>query len=686
MGGGSNTHLDHQDGGDHEGMRRRRGCGCSCTKNDFLPEESFQSIGNYLRALKETPMRFKDRLLTRSLDTTELHEIKSRSEHEMKKNLTWWDLIWFGIGAVIGAGIFVLTGLEAKEHAGPAVVLSYAVSGVSAMLSVFCYTEFAVEIPVAGGSFAYLRVELGDFMAFIAAGNIILEYVIGGAAVARSWTSYFATLCNHDPDDFRIVAHSLPEDYGHLDPISVFVCAAICVLAVLSTKGSSRFNYVASIIHIVVILFIIVAGLAKADTKNYSDFSPNGARGIFVASAKKPRNPAKDIPIGLVGSMCITTIAYCLLAVTLTLNVDAPFSVAFETVGWGWAKYIVAAGALKGMTTVLLVSAVGQARYLTHIARTHMMPPCLLFCPTFSPSPRLFIFMLVAVALLVRRYYASGVTTQANRVKLIVCLAAILGSSIATAVIWATADHDSWFGYVITIPIWFCATLALKLLVPQARDPKLWGVPLVPWLPSASILINIFLLGSIDRKSFIRFAAWTGFLLIYYFLFGLHASYDTAKASGENKVEDGLKKVEEGKEEYTRVLTAWEMHIDVALYPSEGFLPRILKFEPKEVEENSSQDLHLPEERHPLQNSFHPAFGGNANKSQRKATKEVLKHVAYVESVPVYLQDGTSWVSKIAGVANHNNIGRLPLAAGKLPVLQKLNSKDCQHMKDILAK
>ncbi|KAJ6671990.1 INNER MEMBRANE TRANSPORTER YGJI-RELATED [Salix viminalis] len=546
-------------------MRRRRGCGCSCTKNDFLPEESFQSIGNYLRALKETPMRFKDRLLTRSLDTTELHEIKSRSEHEMKKNLTWWDLIWFGIGAVIGAGIFVLTGLEAKEHAGPAVVLSYAVSGVSAMLSVFCYTEFAVEIPVADicGSFAYLRVELGDFMAFIAAGNIILEYVIGGAAVARSWTSYFATLCNHDPDDFRIVAHSLPEDYGHLDPISVFVCAAICVLAVLSTKGSSRFNYVASIIHIVVILFIIVAGLAKADTKNYSDFSPNGARGIFVASAvlffayigfdavatmaEETRNPAKDIPI-----------------------------VAFETVGWGWAKYIVAAGALKGMTTVLLVSAVGQARYLTHIARTHMMPPWLAHVNERTGTPvnativmlaataavgfftklailsnllsisTLFIFMLVAVALLVRRYYASGVTTQANRVKLIVCVAAILGSSIATAVFWATADHDSWFGYVITIPIWFCATLALKLLVPQARDPKLWGVPLVPWLPSASILINIFLLGSIDRKSFIRFAAWTGFLLVYYFLFGLHASYDTAKASGENKVEDGLKKVEEG--------------------------------------------------------------------------------------------------------------------------------------------
>ncbi|KAJ4837832.1 catalase A [Turnera subulata] len=577
--------VGDESAGGGEGIRKRRGC--SCSKDDFFPEESFKTMNNYFRALKETPMRFKDRLLARSLDSTELHEVKARSEHEMKKNLNWWDLIWFGIGAVVGAGIFVLTGQEAKEHAGPAVVLSYVVSGVSAMLSVFCYTEFAVEIPVAGGSFAYLRVELGDFVAFIAAGNIILEYIIGGAAVARSWTSYFATLCNHQPDDFRIVVHSLPDDYGHLDPISVVVCAVICVLAVLSTKGTSRFNYIASIIHVVVILFIIVAGLVKANTKNYTpDFAPHGAHGIFQASAvlffayigfdavstmaEETKNPARDIPIGLVGSMSITTAVYCVMAVTLCLMVpynqidpNAPFSVAFQYVGWDWAKYIVAAGALKGMTTVLLVSAVGQARYLTHIARTHMMPPWLAIVSEKTGTPvnatvvmlvataiigfftslgilanllsisTLFIFMLVALALLVRRYYVSGVTTKANLVKLWVCIAVILGSSIATAVIWAQGGNG-WIGYVITIPIWFLATLSIKVFIPQARDPKLWGVPLVPWLPSASILINIFLLGSIDAKSFERFGIWTGALLVYYVLIGLHACYDTAKESAEN--------------------------------------------------------------------------------------------------------------------------------------------------------
>lgn len=139
-----------QPNSDGQGIRRRS---CGCGTEDFLPEESFQSWGNYTKALKATPVRFMNRLTARSAEHTELVEMKAQSEHEMKKNLTWWDLMWFGVGAVIGAGIFVLTGLETKKHAGPAVVLSYVVSGISAMLSVFCYTEFAVEIPAAGTCF-----------------------------------------------------------------------------------------------------------------------------------------------------------------------------------------------------------------------------------------------------------------------------------------------------------------------------------------------------------------------------------------------------------------------------------------------------------------------------------------------------------------------------------------------------
>ncbi|XP_062211904.1 cationic amino acid transporter 1-like [Phragmites australis] len=583
-------------GGDaNGGGARRRQRGCSCTMADFFPEESFSSWSAYRQALRSTGSRLADRLTSRSLESTELHEVRARSGADMKRDLTWWDLVWFGVGAVIGAGIFVLTGQEARDAVGPAVVISYVVSGVSAMLSVFCYTEFAVEIPVAGGSFAYLRVELGDFMAFVAAGNILLEYCISGAAVARAWTSYFATLLNHRPNDFRIHATSLSADYSWLDPIAVVVIALVCIFAVVSTKGTSRFNYVLSIVHIAVIIFIIVAGLTKADTANMHDFMPFGVRGIFSASAvlffayigfdavstmaEETKNPARDIPIGLVGAMTLTTALYCVLAVTLCLmqpygniDPDAPFSVAFADRGMDWAKYIVAFGALKGMTTVLLVSAVGQARYLTHIARTHMMPPWLAQVHPRTGTPvnatvamlvataviafftnlnilsnllsisTLFIFMLVAVALLVRRYYVSGETTDADRNKLVACIAAILATSVAMATCWGV-NVKGWVPYVVTIPAWFVATACLWAFVPQARAPKLWGVPMVPWLPSASIAINVFLLGSIDSKSFMRFGIWTAALLVYYLFVGLHASYDTAKAlaaeSAAAKVEDG---------------------------------------------------------------------------------------------------------------------------------------------------
>ena len=192
------------------------------SKHDFLPEESFQSWNNYVSALSQTWFRFKDRLMSRSDDATETVELRKQSENDMKRCLNCWHLIWFSFGAVVGAGIFVLTGQEAHDHAGASIVLSYAVSGISAMFSVFCYTEFAVEVPVAGGSFAYLRIELGEFAAFIAAGNILLESIVGIAAVARSWTSYFTSLLNKPRNSLRIKT-DLRDGYNLLDPIAVGV-------------------------------------------------------------------------------------------------------------------------------------------------------------------------------------------------------------------------------------------------------------------------------------------------------------------------------------------------------------------------------------------------------------------------------------------------------------------------------
>ncbi|KAF5752706.1 cationic amino acid transporter 1-like [Tripterygium wilfordii] len=567
----------NDDGG--VGLKKRRMCGWS--KQDFLPEESFKSWGSYVNALSSTTTRLKDRILTRSSDSLELENVRGRSQHEMKKALNWLDIMWFGIGSVMGAGIFVLTGEATNNDAGPAVIISYLISGISALLSVLCYVEFAIELPVAGGSFAYLRVELGDFVAYIAAGNILFEYVVGGASVARAWTSYFATLCNHQPNDFRINVSSLGEDYRHLDPIAVAVSIMICSIACLSIKGSSRFNSVTTIIHLLVIVFIFIAGLTKANPKNITSFAPFGVRGIMTATAKlffayvgfdgiatlgeEIKNPGRDIPIGLVGSMSIIIASYCLLSTTLVLmqpytqiDVDAPFTLAFQAVGMNWAKYIVALGALKGMTTSLLANIIGQARYFTHIGRTHMAPPFLAAINQKTGTPvnativmtvvncvvafftsldvlanllsisTLFLFTLVAVALLVRRYYVTGETSVSDRNKFTGFMLVIIGSSVGLAIYWARSSNG-WVGYTVLAPIWFLATLGLQITLKQARKAKQWGVPLLPWLPSASIAINIFIMGSFDHSSYVRFGIWTLILLVYYLFVALHASYDAAK-------------------------------------------------------------------------------------------------------------------------------------------------------------
>lgn len=483
-------------------------------------------------------------------------------------------------GAMIGAGVFVLTGEEARENAGPAVVLSYVAAGMTALLSVFCYCEFAVEIPVAGGSFAYLRVELGDFIAFIAAGNIFLDGLVGFAAVGRSWTSYFATMINLDPDQLRI-STTLPEDFNLLDPIAVSVMLLAAAIAAFTTKGTSTLNSMASAITLAVMVFIIIAGLINATPSNYSPFMPFGIRGVFrgasvlffaflgfdiVATlAEETVNPARDIPLGLFASMSTVTVLYCLMAVTLCLlqnyteiDVNAPFSSAFsDTVGWTWAQYIVAFGALKSLTTVMLIGLVGQARYVTHIARTHLIPPwfgivnaktstpvnatiaaalaggviaffsSLSVLANFVSISVLVIFMLVALSLLVRRYYVKGQTSVQHQRLLATFLFLILASSAATAIYWVCSP-EGWTGYAVALSFWFLSTLGLAVFVPKARKPKFWGVPCMPWIPSCSILANVFLLGSLDVDSFIRFGVWTAMLLVYYVLYGLHSSFDAA--------------------------------------------------------------------------------------------------------------------------------------------------------------
>ncbi|CAK9177270.1 unnamed protein product [Ilex paraguariensis] len=549
------------------------------SKQDFFPEPSFQNLSTYRTALSQTCHRLKDRLFGRSTDANELVDLKKQSEYDMKQCLTWWDLIWMGFGAVVGSGIFSITGQETHNDAGPAIVLSYAASGLSALLSVFCYTEFAVEIPVAGGSFSFLRIELGDFLAFIAASNILLEAVVGAAGLGRSWSSYFASMIKSDADFLRIRVNSFAEGFNLLDPIAVVVLAIANTIGMSGTQRTSCLNSIASIFSAGVIVFIIIVGFLHARSSNLVPFFPYGAEGVFKAAAvvywsyigfdlvatmaEETKKPSRDIPLGLVGSMSIITVVYCLMALALVMmvnytqvDVNAAYSTAFERIGMKWAKYLVSLCALKGITTSLLVGSMGQARYTTQIARAHMIPPWFALVHPRTGTPinatllvtiiscivaffssldvltsvlsfsTLFVFMLMAVALLVRRYYVKDVTPKHGLVKFLLCLSVILGSSIVIIALWSS-NKRGWIGYAVAGAFWLMGTLGMVLL-PKQRVPKVWGVPLVPWLPSLSIGMNVFLIGSLGGVAFLRFFICSAVLLVYYLVVGVHATYDVA--------------------------------------------------------------------------------------------------------------------------------------------------------------
>ncbi|PHT86615.1 Cationic amino acid transporter 8, vacuolar [Capsicum annuum] len=569
------------------------------SKQDFFPEPSFNNWSSYKNALSHIPTRLKNRLFARSTETSELVELKKESENEMKKCLTWWDLVWLGFGSVVGSGIFSITGQETRNNAGPAIILSYAISGLSALLSVFCYTEFAVDIPIAGGSFSFLRVELGDFVAFIAAANILLEAIVGAAGLGRSWSSYFASIIKNDPDFLRIKIVSFAEGFNLLDPLALVILALANGFAMTGTRRTSILNWLSSIVSAGVIVFIIVVGFIHGKTSNLVPFFPFGAGGVFRAAAvvywsytgfdmvanmaEETKKPSRDIPLGLVGSMSMISIVYCLMALALTMmvkytevDVNAAYSVAFEGIGMNWAKYLVGICALKGMTTSMLVGSMGQSRYTTQIARAHMIPPwfalvhpktgtpiyatllttitsCILALFTsldvlssvFSFST-LTIFMLMAVALLVRRYYVTDVTPKYDLAKFLLCLFIVIGSLIGATVLWSTKEKG-WIGYTVTGALWFLGTLGMALL-PKQRLPKVWGVPLVPWVPSLSIGMNIFLIGSLGEAAFYRFIICSAVMLIYYVFVGVHATYDIAHPEKLDSI------IEEGKENSNQVL------------------------------------------------------------------------------------------------------------------------------------
>ncbi|KAJ9530705.1 hypothetical protein QJQ45_014868 [Haematococcus lacustris] len=349
--------------------------------------------------------------------------------------LGWPELLFLGIGCILGAGIVVLTGVAARKYAGPAVVLSYLMSAVAALLTSFCYAEFAADLPVVGGAFNYVGLTFGEFAAWVAACDLILEYTLSAAAVAKGFTAYFAQLIGVNLSRLRLQASIFTLDF----PALLAVVVASLVLA-RSTRESSLLNSVVVALHLLLVIFVFAAGepttscipscctasnppawwqwqpvlslgFPHVKEENYHPFMPFGIRGCFTGAsvvffsyvgfdtvataAEEVKHPGRDLPIGIVGSLSICTVFYVLMCIVISgmqpyteIDLHAPFSVAFQAVGLDWADKIIAGGAITGIVTSLLGSLLGQARIYVTLGRQHLLPKWLAQVDAASGTPR----------------------------------------------------------------------------------------------------------------------------------------------------------------------------------------------------------------------------------------------------------------------------------------------------------
>eukprot|EP00253_Pinus_taeda_P015489 PITA_15489 len=581
-------------------------------QSEDIMGSSFSGCFSYSSALVQTPKRLKERMGATWTPAEEMSHIRQRSGAYMQRKLEWYDLLATGLGGMLGAGVFVTTGLVARENSGPAVVLSYVVAGVSALLSAFCYTEFAVEMPVAGGAFSYIRITFGEFAGYFAGTNLLMEYVLSNAAVARSFTSYFPTVFGIvDGDAWRIKASGLAEGYNMLDfpALALVILLSICLCH--STKESSRLNITVTFFHLLFFTFIIVAGFANGHAKNLTKpgnpshqagFAPYGARGIFDGAAvvyfsyigydsvstlaEEIKNPSKSLPIGVSGSVVVVSLLYCLVSIALCflmpydqVNASAPFSGdAIEKLGgWRLLPNFVGLGASLGIVASLLVAMLGQSRYLCVIGRARLVPYCFarvhpktgtpmnatLFLGICTAAISLFtelkivlnmisigtlvVFYIVANAIIYRRYVKIGVT---NSLTTVVFLLLFSASATAFSLFWQL-QQDRWWGLVVFGGISVALTAGFQKRAPIAHHPKDWGVPLMPWFPAASVFLNVFLLSSLDKRSYERFGLWSLISIIFYVFYGVHSSHDvearTKQREGETVQAPQTREVESTK-------------------------------------------------------------------------------------------------------------------------------------------
>ncbi|XP_022215369.2 cationic amino acid transporter 4 [Drosophila obscura] len=327
-------------------------------------------------------------------------------ETPLNRCLTTFDIALLGIGHMVGAGIYVLTGTVAKEMAGPGIILSFVLAGFISMLAALCYAEFGTRVPKAGSAYVYTYISMGEFWAFVIGWNILLEHMLGAASVARAWSGYVDSMLGGWIGNTTLALTGGIHEPGlaqYPDILAFMVCIAYAAALAIGVKATAVFNSILTLVNIAVMVLVISVGFWYADTKNWSEaeggFLPYGIGGVIAGAAtcfyafvgfdsiatsgEEAKSPATSIPIATIISLCVVTVGYILVSAALTLmipisdiNPAASLPEAFGQLNLSWAKYIISIGALCGMTTTLLGSLFALPRCMYAMASDGLLFSC----------------------------------------------------------------------------------------------------------------------------------------------------------------------------------------------------------------------------------------------------------------------------------------------------------------------